>query len=60
MFAIANRPTVSAPLRPASDPRVGAEHDRPTLRPAPAPADDVEEPQTFLRILLRALGAIHS
>jgi len=60
MFAIANRPTMSAPQRPTPDPRGRAGHDSPTPRPTPAPADDTDEPRTFLRILLRALGAIHS
>ena len=58
MFAIANRPTVPAPQRPATRPAGRAQEETPS--PRPAPIGDGEEPRTFLRILLRALGAIHS
>ena len=58
MFAIANRPTLPAPQWPVPRPTGRAEPETPT--PRPAPAGDDEEPRTFLRILLRALGAVHS
>jgi hypothetical protein len=58
MLALLHHPTAPAPERPAPRP-TGPGTDQPTTAP-PAPADAFEEPRTFLRVLLRALGAIHT
>src|SRR5688572_8714754 len=57
MLTLTHHPTTPATGRPAPQP-CGHGTDQPK-KPAPPPADR-EERQTFLLILLRALGAIHS
>jgi hypothetical protein len=59
MPALAHHPTTPAPERPAPRP-TSCGSDPPKAPPAPAPAADAEEPRTFLRVLLRALGALHT
>ena len=56
MLTLAHHPTTPVVGRPAPQPH-GHGPDQP--KPAPPPADR-EEPQTFLLILLRALGTMHT
>jgi hypothetical protein len=58
MLALLHHPSIPVPERPASPP-AGLGTDQPKTA-APAPAVTAEDPQTFLRVLLRALGAIHT
>jgi hypothetical protein len=57
MPALLHHPTLPAPERPAPRP-TGRGAEQPKTPPAP-PAD-AEEPRTFLRVLLRALGTMHT
>jgi hypothetical protein len=57
MLTLTHRPTGPAPDEPAV--KTVAQTDE-SCGPAPKQADDDEEPRTFLRILLRALGAMHT
>lgn len=58
MVALANRPTLPAPM-PASPPPAGRANVEPPA-PHPAPTDITGERTSFLLVLLRALGAIHT
>lgn len=51
------------PITPVSEEPTSATAGRASEKSAAAaadPADNYEEPRTFLRILLRALGAMHT
>jgi hypothetical protein len=58
MLALANRPILPAPEAPVTRPAGRSKEETDSSRSIPA-ADDWERP-TFLRALLRALGAIHT
>ena len=58
MLALANRPTLPAPESAAPQPAGRAKEE--TTSPRPAPTSDAGERPTFLRVLLRALGAMHT
>jgi len=57
MLVLLHHPSIPVPERPAPRP-AGLGTDQP--KTVPAPAGTAEDPQTFLRVLLRALGAIHT
>jgi hypothetical protein len=57
MPTLAHHPTPPAPERPAPRP-TGRGSDPP--KTPPTPIADAEESQTFLRVLLRALGVMHT
>lgn len=58
MLALANRPTLPAPESAA--PRPAGRVKEESTSPRPAPTADAGERPTFLRALLRALGAPHT
>ena len=58
MLALANRPMLPAPESPAPRPAGRVKDETPS--PRPAPASDAGERPTFLQVLLRALGAMHT
>jgi len=57
MPALAHHPTTPAPERATHRP-TDRESDPP--KTPPTQIADAEEPQTFLRVLLRALGVMHT
>ena len=58
MVALANRPMLPAPETPAPRPAGRVQEETANSRPTPAP--HAEERPTFLQVLLRALGAMHT
>jgi len=57
MVALANRPTLPAP---PTDPRPAGQLTDDTRAPRPTPPDVTGERTSFLLVLLRALGAMHT
>ena len=58
MLALLHHPSIPVSEQPAPPP-AGLAKDQPKAA-APASTGTAEDPQTFLRVLLRALGAIHT
>jgi hypothetical protein len=57
MLAVFHHPTIPTPERPAPRP-IGCASDEPDA--PPAIAVNTEEPRTFFRALLQALGTMHT